>query len=107
MSLSVYLTEVKPAEIYWRNITHNLAKMAGEVGIYEELWRPDELGITRARELIDPLTKGLSELESRPEHYRQFNAENGWGVYENLVEFVRDYLRACIENPDADVSVSR
>ncbi len=29
--------------LYWRNITHNLGRMAVEAGIYEALWRPEEL----------------------------------------------------------------
>ena len=30
------------------NITHNLNKMASELGVYEHLWRPDEIGVTKA-----------------------------------------------------------
>lgn len=107
MSLDVYLTAVRPTEVYWRNITHNLNKMAMEAGIYQHLWRPEELGITKAHELIAPLAKGLTDLKNRPEHYKKFNAANGWGTYENFMDFVEDYLNACRENPDAEVNVSR
>lgn len=94
-------------EVYWRNITHNLGEMAGEAGIYEHLWRPDEIGVTKAEQLVLPLSEGLARLEAEPEFFRQFNAPNGWGKYENLVEFVRDYLQACRECGDADVYASR
>lgn len=107
MSLDVTLTATRPTEVYWRNITHNLNKMAQEAGIYQHLWRPEELSITRAQELIQPLTEGLARLEADPEHYRKFNAANGWGTYENFVDFVEDYLKGCIENPNATISVSR
>ena len=107
MSLDVTLTATRPTEVYWRNITHNLNKMAMEAGIYQHLWRPEELSITRAQELIQPLTEGLARLEADPDHYRKFNAANGWGVYENFVDFVRDYLEACQNNPDAEIHVSR
>lgn len=107
MSLDVTLTATRPTEVYWRNITHNLNKMAMEAGIYQHLWRPEELSITRAQELIQPLTEGLARLEADPEHYRKFNAPNGWGVYEDFVDFVRDYLEACQNNPDAEIHVSR
>jgi len=107
VSLDVYLTKVMPTEVYSRNITHNLNKMAAEAGIYEYLWRPDELGVSEARELIEPLTKGLADLEARPEHFKQFNSPNGWGMYEHFVPFVREYLSACIKHPDATVNVSR
>lgn len=107
MSLDVTLIETKPTEVYWRNITHNLNKMAMEAGIYQHLWRPEELGITKAHELIAPLAKGLTDLKNRPEHYKKFDAPNGWGTYENFVDFVEDYLRGCTENPNAEIHVSR
>lgn len=94
-------------EYYSRNITHNLNTMAGEAGIYEALWRPDEIGITKAAQLIEPLKDGLAKLESDPERFEKLNPSNGWGSYEGLVSFVRDYLQACQENPEADVSVCR
>lgn len=124
MSLDVYLTSVLGAtlcqchcghehvkqsveELYWSNITHNLNKMADEAGIYKALWRPDEVGITKASQLIEILETGLLDLKSRPAHFKQFNAKNGWGLYEHLVKFVEEYLYACKENPEANVSVSR
>ena len=122
MSLDVYLTrkkwisydagktlteEAETNEVYSANITHNLGKMAGEAGIYEHLWRPDEIKITKAKELIEPLRQGLHNLKSEPERYKKFNPENGWGSYDGLVKFVENYLNACYEYPDADVEVSR
>ena len=107
MSLDVTLTALRPKEVFSCNITHNLTKMADAAGIYQHLWRPEELSITRAQELIQPLTEGLARLEADPEHYRKFNAANGWGTYENFVDFVEDYLKGCIENPNATISVSR
>jgi hypothetical protein len=99
--------EYETDEVYSANITHNLNTMAGEAGIYEHLWRPDEINITKAKELIEPLREGLHKLKSEPEKYKAFNPSNGWGSYEGLVRFVSNYLDACYENPEADVSVSR
>lgn len=92
---------------YSANITHNLGKMAGEAGLYELLWRPDEIGITKAEQLILPLVSGLKRLQAEPDRFRAFNPANGWGDYEGLVKFVQNYLLACIANPDGEVSVSR
>lgn len=64
MSLDVWLEEKRPCQVYGRNITHNLNGMAGEAGIYHHLWRPDELGIKTAFELIAPLRAGLALLEA-------------------------------------------
>lgn len=94
-------------DVYWRNITHNLNKMADAAGIYKALWRPEELGITKAQQLIEPLRDGLALLKSDPATFKLFNPKNGWGDYDGLVDFVADYLRACVENPDADVVASR
>lgn len=107
MSLDVYLTAVRPTTVHSENITHNLGRMAEEAGIYKQLWRPDEIGITTAKELIEPLAKGLELLKNEPERFTPLNPKNGWGDYENLVQFVTNYLHACRDNPDAEVSVSR
>ena len=107
MSLDVFLTKTIPTEVYSANITHNLGKMADEAGIYDVLWRPDENGITTAGQLIEPLRAGLERLKADPGHYQQFNAKNGWGLYEHFVPWLEKYLAACQEHPDALVSVSR
>ncbi len=93
--------------VYDANITHNLGQMAKEAGIYKHLWRPDEIWIDTAKQLIEPLTVGLALLKSDEQRFIQFNAKNGWGLYEHFVPFVEKYLTACIENPDARVRVSR
>ncbi len=107
MSLDVSLIAIRPTEVYESNITHNLGRMADEAGIYQHLWRPEEIGVTKAEQLVEPLTNGLALLKSDPERFRAFNAKNGWGVYENFIPFIEQYLNACRENPDATVRVSR
>lgn len=101
------MQEFETIYVYENNITHNLGKMADAVGIYKHLWRPEELHIYTASELIEPLKAGLKELKSNPKKYKKFNPTNGWGNYENLVEFVEDYLNACKKYPSATISVSR
>lgn len=107
MSLDVRLTKMMPTQVYERNITHNLGKMAVAAGIYTHLWRPDEIGIKTAGELIEPLAAGLARLVAEPDKFKEFNPGNGWGDYEGLVGFVTEYLAACQEHHDAEVSVSR
>jgi hypothetical protein len=94
-------------ELYWANITHNLAKMAGQAGIYKHLWRPDEIHMERAGKLIEPLQVGLATLKSDPERFKQLNPSNGWGNYDGLVRFVEEYLQACEKYPNARIEVSR
>lgn len=107
MSLDVYLENEAGEELYSRNITHNLGKMASEAGIYECLWRPDEHGITHARQIIEPLAAGVALLATQKARFEEFNALNGWGLWEHFLPFCADYLQACRENPDALVKVSR
>ena len=93
-------------EVYESNITHNLTDMAEQAGIYESLWHPEKIGATKAKDIIEPLDKGLADLKARPEYFEKFNASNGWGTYKHFVPFVRDYLNACKEYPDATIEVS-
>lgn len=100
-------TRVVRATLYQANITHNLGAMAEEAGLYMWLWRPDELGVTCARELIEPLKAGLALLRSDPAKYEAFNAPNGWGLYKHFVPFVAKYLAACEEYPEATARACR
>lgn len=114
-------------EVFDANITHNLGQMAAEAGIYEACWRPHRLkpeynipeddhkaewefeskSETKAGEIVPLLEKGLADMIARPSHYEQFNASNGWGLYEHFVPWVAKYLEACKEYPDAIITVSR
>lgn len=107
MSLDVTLSEMRMSEVFSDNITHNLNTMAEAAGLYEVLWRPEDLQIRYAHELVGPLRNGLAKLTADPEKFRALNPKNGWGAYEDLVQFVEAYLEACIGNPLAEVSVSR
>lgn len=107
MSLTVYLKEMCPTDVYRGNVTHNLTKMALAAGLYEVLWRPEELGFTQAKQLIQPLQDGLTALQADPPRYKDLEPSNGWGTYEGLVGFVTGYLTACQEHPDATLEISR
>ena len=115
MSLDVDLMVTMPTSVFSGNITHNLGKMAGEVKLrngktlYDVLWRPEECsyGYTKAFEILSLLHEGMVELIRFPEKYKAYNPENGWGSYEALVNFVREYHTACLDNPNAELRVSR
>lgn len=107
MSLDVSLTALRQTEVFDANITHNLGPMAEAAGIYHHLWRPEEIGVHKAEQLIEPLARGLAFLKADPAKFQALNAPNGWGEYEHFVPFVEGYLQACRDNPDADVEVSR
>jgi hypothetical protein len=102
----------KDVLVYDTNITHNLNKMAMQVvlkpyTLYEYLWRPEEINITKAKDLIEPITKGLADLKSNPKFYMCYDADNGWGTYEDFIPFVEQYLEALIKYPEATVIADR
>lgn len=102
MSLDFYLTQDEQ-EVFSRNITHNLGKMASEAGIYKVLWHPTENGFIQAKDCIPVLSAGLIELVTNKAKYEQFNSPNGWGMYEHFIPFVTEVLTACSEHPEAYV----
>ena len=99
--------ESESLELFSANITHNLAKIADKAGIYECIWRPDENGFELARQIIEPVSIGLSLLKSFPDHFIPLNPENGWGSYDTFVPWVECYLAAASRYPDAKIKVSR
>lgn len=107
MSLDVHLTRTQPTVVFNANITHNLGAMAKEAGIYEHLWRPKEIKVTKASQLIEPLRVAIATMKADPSRFEKHNSPNGWGLYEHFVPWLERYLFACEEYPDADVNVSR
>lgn len=113
MSLDVYLELDycdkcgRSDEVFEANITHNLTDMAEAAGIYKHLWRPEELGIELAGDLITGLEKGLIKLKANSSHFVEFNPANGWGSYEAFVPWVEKYLEACKKYPLAKINISR
>jgi len=97
----------KEEEIYSSNITHNLGEMAQKANIYKALWRPEEIGAEKAKDIIDIVEKGLKDLKKRPEYFKKYNSPNGWGLYKNFLPFVSNYLKALKENPEAIIDVWR
>lgn len=101
MSLDVYLTNDpcphcgRGDDSWSANITHNLGRMAHAAGIYTAVWRPEECGIVTAAEIADVLRPALEDMRARPEYYRQFDAENGWGTYDQFVPWLDEYLHQC------------
>jgi hypothetical protein len=107
MSLDITLKKRGWEELYKANITHNLNKMAEEAGIYQALWHPDEIGITRAKQLILPLQQAIASMMMSADYYRKFDSPNGWGTYDNFLPWLEKLLKACEEYPEARVEVDR
>ena len=109
MSLDVYLhatdLDGNKIQVFDANITSNLGKMAIEAGIYKVLWDPEEIGVTRAGDIVECLGNSLTDMKERPEHYKQFDPPNGWGSYEDFVPWIEAYLEACKKYPSAEIGI--
>lgn len=98
--------DYEEAQLSSHNITHNLNKMAKAVGLYDVLWNPEGIGVTKASQMIPLLEIGIKDLESNPDKYKAYNPLNGFGNYENFVDFCKSVLRKCREYPDATIEAS-
>ena len=103
----VYNNDDNEIEVFEANITHNLTGMASEAGIYKSLWRPEESKWFTGKDIVKNLEKGLKKLKDKPEKFEQFNAPNGWGMYEHFVPFVEEVLDACKQYPNATIKTCR
>ena len=106
MSLDITLTANAPTIVFSANVTHNLTAMADAAGIYQHIWHPEELNITKASQLIKPLKTALKLLKSDPDGFKRYDNENAWGQYNDFVSFVQDYLTACKAKPRASISAN-
>lgn len=96
------------------NLTHNLNKMAAKCepvtyasngvpysmrhNLYKVLWRPGEIGIiTPTMSYVDNVIQCYKRLMEEPDFFKQYNPENGWGTYEQLLEGTRKYVGALMD----------
>ena len=114
MSLDIYLVDkiyeeyTHEQECYWTgNITHNLNEMAMCVSAYHYLWRPEEVGVIYAKDNIINLRRCIGFMYLNYDRLSELNPENGRGSVDYLIYFTTEYLKACEENPEAIIEVSR
>jgi|DEB0MinimDraft_10_1074344.scaffolds.fasta_scaffold92653_3 hypothetical protein len=100
--------EIQGQYIVWHgNITHNLNVMADKAGIYMEVWRPNEIGVKKAFDIVSALGKAIKDLQTRPSYYRKYNPKNNWGSYETFLEFIKQYQFNCKKYPNSMIGVCR
>lgn len=100
---SIQEIEIETNEFWHGNITHNLTEMADECypdleSLYTLLW--SEENPNNIVYYIQQLLACLIELQNDPDRYKQYNPSNGWGTYEQLVEFVRSFIHALVDMPE-------
>lgn len=91
-------------EVFDANITHNLSKMAQQFpNAYEAIWNPTITGYVYAKEIIPILSSFLANMVTNSEKYREFDSQNGWGLFDNFVPWLIEYLEACKKYPNAKI----
>ena len=112
MSLSIYFLDNNGEDVQQQgglNITHNLNKVVDEcsklVGkeYYELIWRPDELfnlpnGKVPVKLIINRLPVLINDLIENETELTKHLPSNGWGTFEELVDFLCDYLKDCYKH---------
>ena len=101
--------EYEDFTVWHGNITHNLGEMASKIPIndstlYKYLWHPDEIGFKYVnQEYIEAIKIGHDYLKEHKEELEKYNSPNGWGTYENLLDFVSS-LYECLSNLEIEFS---
>ncbi len=107
MSLDIALIEMQPVEVVEVNFTHNLTPMAEEAGLYDCLWRAEENGFKKAKQIIPILKVGIQSMEANPQKFKNHTPPNGWGSYDGFLNGCKKLLKACIEYPESDIYTDR
>lgn len=102
MSLDIYLRAVRMTTLYSSNYTSNVIPMWHKAGVYEALYKSEG---QKAESVIPVLHAGIKDMEEKPDEYILLNPKNGWGDYHSALEFLKEFTRACEENPDAEIGV--
>lgn len=90
------------------NITHNCNKHAEALGIYQILWRSQEVagGVT-GRSLGKACALALIELLDNGDAYTQYDDPKGWGTTKDFTAFIGRVLQACAKYPNDKVVSDR
>lgn len=126
MSLDVSIKKSNNTEWeeWWSNITHNMGDMAEHIPVYYQIqeetydndlytlvWRPEEIGdgeiCCNTNVLRQALQSGIAYMVAHREELLQYNPENGWGNYDSFLDWLINYWRACLENPNCKIEISR
>ncbi|MDT0211208.1 hypothetical protein [Curtobacterium sp. BRD11] len=89
--------------VFEANITYNLRPMLVEAGLKDSLHSLNGLTAESAAPLIGDVWR---ELYRRPDHYRQWDSPNGWGLHKNLVPWMKRLYIACRTHPRAIIQIS-
>lgn len=98
MSVDIWFVQ-DDMEVWESNITSNILPQAKEAGVAEVIFNPQG----RPLDFVEPLSKGISIIESDPSRFQALVPENKWGKTSDFLRFLKDFLEACKSFPNAEV----
>ena len=112
MGLNIYFFNKHGDDVDYQGhlkVTHNLNKIVDECGKlvgkehYELIWRPDEWldvdnGKVPASFVLQRLPALIADLIKHEKELVQYLPSNGFGSFEDLIEFLCDYLKDCYKH---------
>lgn len=101
-----YSEDCGPRRVFSMCISSRLVDMAKSAGIYAYLWNPESVGMSKARDMIDPIYDGIEWLDNYGKDAYE-SVKSCWDTPAVFKKILRAYLAACEEFPDADIEVSR
>lgn len=93
--------------VFEGEVSADLVPIAKKAGIYQHVWHPDELKISRAKELISPIENAIKDMDADMPAFEALNGDDEFGTAKNLKEFLGIYLDACNTYPKAHVRVMK
>lgn len=109
MSLDITLTDVfvePPVQLESLNITNNLIDFAIALNCYECIWKPKNLNIITAYQLLPHLYEAYYNVIKYGDIYLSLLPKNGWGTKEQFLNFIDQYIEACITYPNTLIETS-
>jgi hypothetical protein len=103
----VHLMRYTPISVYKTYVKRDIFQMADLVGVYSIIWKPNDYGINKASKLIPHLERAIEELEKNPDFFKALQPEEKWSTYENFLAWLKRYLSACRNYPDAEIHIDR
>ena len=85
----------------WLNPTYNLGPMF-EAALGSPLY---ELDGQLAAKAAPVLAQAIASMRLEPGRFEALNPPNGWGTYEDALEFLETFLSHCVAHPKATVKI--
>ena len=91
-------------ELFSANFTHNVTNMWRKAGVYDALYMSEG---KRAGDYIQALNNGVQEISENYAEYQQLDSPNGWGTVLHALPWLKKVRDAFVQNPDAEIHISK